>query len=79
MGGHGPFRGLDAPLALQKLYHDHQRKRGEPFPGKALCAIQQQEREVSFCSKLFCRIGVLLSVSFAGTLASLSRQSRFSR
>jgi len=21
MGGHGPFRGLDAPLALQKLYH----------------------------------------------------------
>jgi hypothetical protein len=22
MGGHGPFRGLDAPLALQKLYHD---------------------------------------------------------
>jgi hypothetical protein len=22
VGGHGPSRGLDAPLALQKLYHE---------------------------------------------------------
>jgi hypothetical protein len=24
VGGHGPFRGLDAPLALQTLYHELQ-------------------------------------------------------
>jgi hypothetical protein len=26
VGGHGPFRGLDAPLALQTLYHGEVRK-----------------------------------------------------
>ncbi|HEX4582704.1 MAG TPA: hypothetical protein VH139_11625 [Acidobacteriaceae bacterium] len=24
VGGHGPFRGLDAPLALLTLYHERQ-------------------------------------------------------
>jgi hypothetical protein len=36
VGGHGPFRGLDAPLALLRLYHDRLRcvdaKPGRIFP-----------------------------------------------
>ncbi|MBV8553868.1 MAG: hypothetical protein JOY54_21420 [Acidobacteriaceae bacterium] len=43
MGGHGPFRGLDAPLALVFLYH---RRKQKGTCGKAVSIPRKEAAHV---------------------------------
>jgi hypothetical protein len=40
VGGHGPFRGLDAPLALQTLYHGKTEKTSSSEVQRAIVETQ---------------------------------------
>ena len=56
VGGHGPFRGLDAPLALPTLYHELQCPRGSLVLGVNLrlkChRLDREERMAAACDRV---------------------------
>ena len=56
VGGHGPFRGLDAPLALPTLYHELQCPRGSLVLGANLrlkChRLHREERMAAACDRV---------------------------
>ena len=56
VGGHSPFRGLDAPLALHTLYHELQCPRGSLVLGANLrlnChRLHREERMTAACDRV---------------------------
>jgi len=56
VGGHGPFRGLDAPLALQTLYHELRCLRGSLVLGPNLPLkrhrLHRWERLTAACDRV---------------------------
>ncbi len=75
MGGHGPFRGLDAPLALQTLYHENGRTRGATIGRllRGICRILEHRAGVEPANAGFADLCV--SHFATGALPGVSSQT----